>query len=147
MLPTLKREQVEELLTAANGNPVSYIDSPEWCFGDRRNTFSMRDGLPYIGAPKIGDAPEQVCGSMSSLAYSCGDKCREYQDALRWINRTKLELEDLRARYLKTKSVKRKREFSELINRGERDIRNSKEKLEGLRARYFRGFEMRFLIG
>lgn len=147
-IPSLNTEQVKELLTQANGDAVSYIDSPEWFCGERRNTFAMRDGLTYVGAVSVEDGvPEHVCGSRSSLAYSCREKCLEYLDALRTVANCQFEIDEiLQPSYNKTKSARRKKDLAQTIRWRQQDIRNATERAEKVKRSYFAGFEKRFLV-
>jgi len=146
-LPSLTPEQQEELFQSAEGRAVSYIDSPAFMIGDRHSTFVMRDGMNYADAPRTNQGG--VCGSMSSLAYSCSDKCRDYLSLGAYIERRKKDLEISEEYYTRASKRNQKRAMkthAEEIRWAEQDIRNATERRQKLEATYFAGFEGRFLI-
>lgn len=137
-LPILTPEQLEELVLESAGRAFSWQDSPEWFCGTRKCTFAARDGVTPSHSKEFG--------TMQSLAYSCRDKCMDYQRAAETVKYADSQIDLYMREYARTRSKRRQASIAREVYLLEQDRKNARNKMDELRARYFAGYEGRFLI-
>jgi len=138
VLKPITEAEIEELVKLSEGRAFSWVDSPEWFCGDRHVTFAARDGLVPDG-PLAG-------GTMQSLAGSMNGHCRDYLQLVKDIAFYRYDNTIMEGQYKRSKSVKRRAELDRLMYQNDRGAKVAKEQIDKLVAKYFRGYEGRFLI-
>ena len=133
-------DQLAVLVAESSGRAFSWVDEPDWYCGQRRCTFAARDGVTELVPTPDG----QWYGTMQSLAYSMRDHCADYQRAVSDARFARSQMASIDSE--KTKSKRKLEALARERSIYYRDAANADKRAVELRAKYFVGYEARFLL-
>lgn len=137
-MKNLTREELDALVLESEGRAFSWVDSPEWCCGQRKSTFMARDGVK----PEYSLAP----GTRQALAYVINDAIHDHQHWTRQAGSLKASIESINkdlATEDKRKAPRKTRIKNLLaeLRQDSQDLTNVQMRLAELRAKHFSGYE------